>query len=128
MLKACFIYKEQSVKDAKVCCIYCFVCQSLKQGATHRPTSQSLHQYELSFLILFLRHWAQTLSGLALFSVGGQYSGKCRPISRNGFSESRGGLRVVAGLSGAYLEMSFSLSDKINSRRGTFPPRALYVM
>ena len=37
------------------------------------------------------------------FSVGGQYLGKCLPISCNGFTESRGGLCVVAGLSAAYL-------------------------
>ena len=38
-----------------------------------------------------------------LFSVGVQHSGKCLPISCNGFTESQGGLFVVEGLSAAYL-------------------------
>ena len=33
------------------------------------------------------------------FSIDGQYSGKCLPISRNDFTESRVGLRVVSGFS-----------------------------
>ena len=57
--------KKQAMKHGEIYSIHSFVCQSLKQGATHRPTSQSLHQYELNlsyFVLPTLRNNLNTIT------------------------------------------------------------------